>query len=462
MGDPADRLSVRRPDSPEYEPRGCPRGAAFSWYTYSPTRVRYPYIRDTLAELYREAKRTHPDPVEAWASIVEDPEKSRAYKSVRGKGGLVRTTWDEAVEIAAAAHVHTVKKYGPDRVAGFSPIPAMSMVSHGAGARFLNLLGGTILSFYDWYADLPVASPQVFGDQTDVPESADWWNAGYLIMWGSNVPVTRTPDAHFMAEARYRGQKVVTVSPDYTDNTKFADEWVAPHPGTDAALALAMGHVILKEHFVDKRTARFEDYMRRYTDAPYLVTLEPHGDSLVPGKFLTAADLGGKDAAVPRAEFKTVLLDQTGSPVVPNGSLGHRFTPEDEGLWNLDLGEVVPPLSLVGPRRHDRDDRGAPASVRPRPRTRRGAHRRVRHHRPRRAGAASRGTPRDDGVRPAARAVRSRHARDCRDSGPPGTTTRRHRERPRGRRRSPRCRPLRRCGSAASSPTTPTDPAAVR
>ncbi|GMA34248.1 hypothetical protein GCM10025876_04520 [Demequina litorisediminis] len=38
------------PDSPEYEPRGCPRGAAFSWYTYSPTRVKYPYIRATLLE----------------------------------------------------------------------------------------------------------------------------------------------------------------------------------------------------------------------------------------------------------------------------------------------------------------------------------------------------------------------------------------------------------------------------
>ncbi len=335
------------PDSPEYEPRGCPRGAAFSWYTYSPTRVRYPYIRDTLAELYREAKRTHRDPVDAWASIVEDPEKARAYKSVRGKGGLIRTTWDEAMEIAAAAHVHTVKTYGPDRVAGFSPIPAMSMVSHGAGARFLNLLGGTILSFYDWYADLPVASPQVFGDQTDVPESADWWNAGYLIMWGSNVPVTRTPDAHFMAEARYRGQKVVTVSPDYTDNTKFADEWVAPHPGTDAALAMAMGHVILTEHYVQKRTPRFEDYMQRYTDSPYLVTLEEHPSGLVPGKFLTASDLGGADAAQARAEFKTVVLDQSGNPVVPNGSLGHRFTAEDEGRWNLDLGDVVPPLSLA-------------------------------------------------------------------------------------------------------------------
>ncbi|GAA3766317.1 nitrate reductase subunit alpha [Microbacterium kribbense] len=334
------------PDSPEYEPRGCPRGAAFSWYTYSPTRVRYPYIRDTLLELYRAAKQVHPDPVDAWASIVEDPEASRSYKSVRGKGGLVRVNWAEAVEIVAAAQVHTVKKYGPDRVAGFSPIPAMSMVSHGAGSRYMNLLGGTMLSFYDWYADLPVASPQVFGDQTDVPESADWWNAGYLMMWGSNVPVTRTPDAHFMTEARYRGQKVIVVSPDYTDNTKFADEWVAPHPGTDAALAIAMGHVILTEFFVRQRTAQFEDYLRRYTDAPYLVTLEDNDGRLVPGKFVTASDLGAQ-AATPRGEFKPVLLDADGTVVVPNGSLGHRFTPEDLGNWNLDLGDVVPPLSIA-------------------------------------------------------------------------------------------------------------------
>ncbi|PWI12725.1 hypothetical protein DI272_43235, partial [Streptomyces sp. Act143] len=90
----------------------------------------------------------------------------------------------EAVEIVAAAHVHTIKTYGPDRIAGFSPIPAMSMASHAAGARFHSLIGAPMLSFYDWYADLPVASPQVFGDQTDVPESGDWWDAAYLMMWG--------------------------------------------------------------------------------------------------------------------------------------------------------------------------------------------------------------------------------------------------------------------------------------
>ncbi|NTW40467.1 MAG: nitrate reductase subunit alpha, partial [Cellulomonadaceae bacterium] len=225
------------PDRPEYEPRGCPRGAAFSWYTYSPTRVRYPYVRGVLLDLYRAAKARTGDPVEAWASIVDDPELARTYKSARGKGGLVRATWDDAIEIVAAAQVHTIERYGPDRVAGFSPIPAMSMVSHGAGARYHSLIGAPMLSFYDWYADLPVASPQVFGDQTDVPESGDWWDAGYLIMWGSNVPVTRTPDAHWMTEARYRGQKVVAVSPDYADNVKFADEWLAPQPGTDGALA---------------------------------------------------------------------------------------------------------------------------------------------------------------------------------------------------------------------------------
>jgi nitrate reductase alpha subunit len=326
------------PDRPEYEPRGCPRGAAFSWYTYSPTRVRYPYVRGVLLELYREAKARTGDPVAAWADIVEDPEMARRYKSARGRGGLVRASWDEATELVAAAHVHTIRKYGPDRVAGFSPIPAMSMVSHASGARFVSLLGGSMLSFYDWYADLPVASPQVFGDQTDVPESGDWWDAGYLIMWGSNVPVTRTPDAHWMTEARYRGQKVIAVAPDYADNVKFADEWLPARPGTDGALAMSMGHVILREFLVDRQIPYFTDYVKRYTDLPFLVRLERHGEAYRPGKFLTAADLESeKDTE--NAAFKTVLLDSaTSEPVVPNGSLGFRYGEAGAGRWNLDLG----------------------------------------------------------------------------------------------------------------------------
>ncbi len=88
-------------------------------------------------------------------SIVENDAKRRDYQQVRGLGGFVRSSWDEVNEIVAAANVYTIKKHGPDRVIGFSPIPAMSMVSYAAGSRYLSLIGGVCMSFYDWYCDLP-------------------------------------------------------------------------------------------------------------------------------------------------------------------------------------------------------------------------------------------------------------------------------------------------------------------
>ena len=344
------------PDSPEYEPRGCPRGASFSWYTYSPIRIKYPYVRGVLVEMYREAKEQLGDPVEAWASVVEDPEKSRRYKAARGKGGLVRAAWPEVAEIMAAAHVYTIKNYGPDRIIGFSPIPAMSMASYSGGSRFMSLIGGTIPSFYDWYADLPPSSPQIWGDQTDVPESGDWWNASYLMMWGSNVPITRAPDAHFMTEARYKGQKTVVVSPDYSDHTKFADHWLPVQPGTDGALAMAMGHVILKEFYVERQVPYFQEYARKYTDLPMLVTLRERdgddGGAYVTDRFLHAADLGGRGEASENAEWKTAFIDaKTGEPFVPNGSMGFKYGEEGVGKWNLELGDSDPALTLLG--RHD-------------------------------------------------------------------------------------------------------------
>jgi nitrate reductase / nitrite oxidoreductase, alpha subunit len=334
------------PDSPEYEPRGCPRGASFSWYTYSPSRVRYPYVRGQLLDIWREALARLGDPVAAWAEITADPERTARYKGARGMGGFVRSTWPEVSELIAAAHVHTIGAFGPDRVVGFSPIPAMSQVSYSAGTRFLSMIGGTILSFYDWYADMPIASPQVFGDQTDVPESADWFNSSYLMIWGTNLPITRTPDAHFMTEARYRGQKVVVVSPDYSDHTKFADDWLAAAPGTDGALGMAMGHVILAEFFRDRQVPYFTDYVKSYTDLPFLVTLREREDAYVPDRFLTAADLGqaGEGAA-----HQTVLLDSaTREPFLPGGTLASHFSEAGVGRWNLDLGGIDPVLTLYG------------------------------------------------------------------------------------------------------------------
>ncbi|MBV1700668.1 MAG: nitrate reductase subunit alpha [Hyphomicrobiales bacterium] len=323
-----------RPDLPNHEPRGCARGASYSWYLYSGNRVKYPLVRSQLMRLWRDARKTM-TPVAAWKSIVENPEQRASYVSKRGLGGFVRANWDEVNELVASANAYTTKTYGPDRVFGFSPIPAMSMVSYAAGSRYLSLMGGVSMSFYDWYCDLPPASPMTWGEQTDVPESADWYNAGFLILWGSNVPQTRTPDAHFYTEVRYKGAKSVVICPDYSEAAKFADLWISVKQGTDAAIAMAMGHVILKEFYVDRQVPYFMDYVRQYSDMPMLVRLVKQDGRYIPERLLRASDFDAGLGHSNNPEWKTIALDEiSGAPVVPNGSVGFRWG--EKGTWNLE------------------------------------------------------------------------------------------------------------------------------
>src|SRR5437899_1404226 len=252
----------------------------------------------------------------------------------------------------ACANGYPAKRYGPGRIIGFSPIPAMSMVSYAAGSRYLSLIGGVCMRFYDWYCDLPPASPQVWGEQTDVPESADWYNSSFIIAWGSNVPQTRTPDAHFFTEVRYKGTKTVAITPDYSEVAKLADIWMNPKQGTDAAVAMAMGHVILKEfYFPDggrERSAYFDDYVRRYTGMAMLVMLKEHtlpsGEVImVPDRYVRASDFNGKLGQANNPEWKTVAFDEEGKVVLPNGAIGFRWGPDDRadvGQWNLASKEA--------------------------------------------------------------------------------------------------------------------------
>lgn len=325
-----------RPDLPDHEPRGCPRGASYSWYLYSANRVKYPMVRKRLLKLWREAKAEHQDPVKAWFSIINDPQKAQSYKQARGRGGFVRSSWQEVNELIAAANVTTIKEFGPDRIIGFSPIPAMSMVSYASGARYLSLIGGVCLSFYDWYCDLPPSSPMTWGEQTDVPESADWYNSSYIIAWGSNVPQTRTPDAHFFAEVRYKGTKTVAVTPDYAEIAKLCDHWLNPKQGTDSAMAMAMGHVILKEFHIERQAEYFREYVRTYSDMPMLVMLDKREDgTYAGGRMLRAADLVDSLGEEKNAEWKTIAIDEaTGALCVPQGSMGFRW--DNSRKWNLE------------------------------------------------------------------------------------------------------------------------------
>jgi nitrate reductase alpha subunit len=338
---------------PPYEPRGCQRGISASWYVYSPIRVKYPYVRGVLADLWR-AERKDKGPIEAWATIQGDTAKRERIQTARGKGGFRRTTWDEVLEIVAAACLHTARKWGPDRVFGFSPIPAMSYLSYAGGSRFLQLFGGVNMSFYDWYADLPNAFPEIWGEQTDVCESADWYNSKFIVSMGSNLNMTRTPDVHFISEARHEGAKFVVVSPDFSQVAKYADWWIPVEAGQDTALWMAVNHVVLTEFHAQRQVPYFQDYLKRYTDTPLLVELHETPEGLKPGQFLRAERVA-RYSGVENAGWKMLVWDDgAGAVRMPKGSIGFRWATEETGKWNLKLEDglddtpIDPTLSFLG------------------------------------------------------------------------------------------------------------------
>jgi nitrate reductase alpha subunit len=337
---------------PPYEPRGCQRGISFSWYLYSPLRVKYPYARGALLDLWKKARTEYADPVQAWKSLVENPEARTRWQRARGKGGFRRVAWDEVLELIAASCIYTIQKHGPDRIAGFSPIPAMSMISYASGARMVQLMGGVSLSFYDWYCDLPPASPETWGEQTDVHESADWYNAKLLAVVGSNLNMTRTPDCHFAAEARHNGSKMWVFAPDFSQVSKYADEWVSINAGQDGAWWMAVNHVLLKEFHHEKPVAYFLDYMKKYTDAPYLVELREVEGAYQPGQLVRANRLA-KYQGEENGEWKFLMWDEAEArPKMPMGSSGFRWGRE-AGKWNLllrdgvDASDIRPRLTFL-------------------------------------------------------------------------------------------------------------------
>ncbi|MEE9392815.1 MAG: nitrate reductase subunit alpha [Planctomycetota bacterium] len=341
------------PEIPPYEPRGCQRGISYSWYLYSPLRVKYPYIRGAMLDLWRKARAQHDDPVEAWRSLVGDETSRRRWQQARGKGGFRRTGWDTVLEIIASANIHTAKEHGPDRITGFSPIPAMSMLSYAAGSRFLQLMGGVSLSFYDWYCDLPTASPETWGEQTDVNESADWYNAKMLAVMGSNLNMTRTPDCHFAAEARHNGTKMVVFAPDFNQVAKYADEWMAINAGQDGAWWMAVNHVLLKEFHHEQQTPYFIEYVKQYSDSAFLVELKDDNGKLRAGQLLRANRVDGMHD-VENGDWKFLIWDEIESrPRMPLGSVGHRWG-DEKGKWNLkmedavDGGKIDPALTFLG------------------------------------------------------------------------------------------------------------------
>ena len=277
------------PDLPTYNPRGCQKGTNYKEYVYGPQRMKYPLIRT----------------------------------GARGEGKWRKASWEEALGYIAGKIVETISNHGPDTITFYSANPAKFIITYAAGARFANLIGGVVCSFYDWVSDLPPGEPMTWGVQTDSCEAADWFNSKYIILWGSNILETRIPDAHFITEARMHGTKIVAIFPEYNPVSIHADLYIPIKPGTDCALALGMANVLVGERLYD------EAYIKQFTDLPMLVRKDS-------GKFLRESDVveGGSPE-------KLYIWDANINRAVL--APGTRGTADSSG-WTLNLGSIDPAL----------------------------------------------------------------------------------------------------------------------
>jgi nitrate reductase alpha subunit len=141
---------------------------------------------------------------------------------------------------------------------------------------------------------------------------------------------------------------------------KFGDIWLAPKQGTDAALAMAMGHVILKEFHATGKSAYFRDYVRS-TPTCRCWCCWRAGRHAGARSLPARRALDGKLDQANNPEWKTLAIDDaTGEIVAPNGSIGFRWgeAAHDNGAkvgrWNLEMKdggsgrEIDQRLSLIG------------------------------------------------------------------------------------------------------------------
>jgi len=232
------------PSIPDFNPRGCQKGATCSQLIRGPTRLRYP--------LKRVGK--------------------------RGAGRWKRISWGEALDEVARHVVDALARRGGQGVM----FEGGSNGGFGSGLagtqRFFRQIGAPVIDGSGVLGDLVTGPPICFGTRLPGGSSDDWFRCDYLVVWEFNPIYTRIPDAHYLTEARYRGARVVTIAPDYSPSAIHTDLWLPLRPGTDAALALAACRVIIDENLYQA------DYIREQTDLPFLVRNDTH-------RFLREADV---------------------------------------------------------------------------------------------------------------------------------------------------------------------------
>ncbi len=239
-------------DVPDFNPRGCQKGACYSHRMYDPSRLTVP--------LKRVGK--------------------------RGEGKWKRISWDQALAEIADKFVDAMisEQDGPGSIY-WDLGSSSSNGCHSLGlTRTGYVLDTPIFEITTEMGDdmpgaLTTAGKIIFTGSMD-----DLFYSDLILVWSGNPTYTQIPNAHFIHEARYKGAYIVTITPDFSPSAIHSDEWVSVNVGADAALALSLAQVIVEEKLYKP------DFMVEQTDMPFLVRLDT-------GRFLRESDMssGGDD-----------------------------------------------------------------------------------------------------------------------------------------------------------------------
>jgi DMSO reductase family type II enzyme molybdopterin subunit len=242
----AAKYPVIDPSGPDFNPRGCQKGASYSLQMYNPDRLKYPMKR-----------------------VGE-----------RGSGKWQRISWDQCLEEIAEGLIDGLADQGPESII-VEPGPGNGGYIHVmAVLRLINGLGGTSLDLDSTIGDFNRGVYETFG-KFQFMDSVDGWYFGKLhLIWHMNPVYTRIPSYHFISEARYNGAEVITIAPDYNPSSMHADEYIPVEMGTDAALGNAVCQVLIEKGWVNRT------FVKEQTDLPLLVRTDN-------GRFVNAAEAEG-------------------------------------------------------------------------------------------------------------------------------------------------------------------------
>lgn len=237
-------------DVPDYNPRGCQKGACFSHRMYDSSRLLHPLKR-----------------------VGE-----------RGEGRWKRVAWQDALDDVADKLIDAMVEDGPGSLY-WDFGTSVTNGGHGvAVTRTAHVTGSVMLDDNSEIGDHHPGAFVTTGKICFASSADDWFYSDLILAWGGNPVYTQIPNAHFITEARYNGAHLVSIAPDYNATSVHADQWVTVAVGSDAALGLGMARVIVEEGLYD------QGFVREQTDLGLLVRRDN-------GRFLREADLvkGGSD-----------------------------------------------------------------------------------------------------------------------------------------------------------------------